>query len=188
VSFDAKKTAGKTTTIVEQLKNKSALVSALPEGEVYKSFNVWVGNSGFASPENIDNPEICFKVEKAWIQKKCIDQASIALNRYSNKTWEELPVNLSGEDSKYLYFTTKVPGFSFFAITGKTNTLSEENITEIESGHEIRSIGENDTENTEYEIEKVSGQMENVKSPGLEFTSGVACLLAIFLYTRKINI
>ena len=49
VSFDAKKTLGKTTTIAEMLKNKSALVSELPAGEVYKSFNVWVGNGGVAT-------------------------------------------------------------------------------------------------------------------------------------------
>lgn len=38
VSFDAKKTLGKTTTIVEMLKGKSTLVSESPSGEVYKSF------------------------------------------------------------------------------------------------------------------------------------------------------
>src|SRR5665811_1629327 len=42
VGFDAKKNVGKTTTISEMLKEKSMLVSELPEGEVYKSFNVWV--------------------------------------------------------------------------------------------------------------------------------------------------
>jgi PGF-pre-PGF domain-containing protein len=187
VSFDAKKTAGKVTTIVEQLKNKSVLVSALPEGEVYKSFNVWVGNSGFASSENIENPVICFKVEKAWIEEKGIGQDSIALNRYSNKTWEELPVNLTGEDSRYLYFTARVPGFSFFAITGKTNNLSEEGLTEIEPVNETVSIEENKTENTGSEVESESGEIESVKAPGLEMASGVACLLAIFLCIRKMN-
>lgn len=70
------------------LKGKSTLVSELPSDEVYKSFNVWVGNSGFASSENIEDPVLCFKVEKAWVQEKGIDQASITLNRYSNKNME----------------------------------------------------------------------------------------------------
>jgi PGF-pre-PGF domain-containing protein len=35
VSFDSKKTSGKTTTIVEMLKRKSTLVSELSAGEVY---------------------------------------------------------------------------------------------------------------------------------------------------------
>ncbi len=56
VSFDAKKIFGKTTTIAEKLKGKSTLVSGLPEGEVYMSFNAWVGNGGVATSKNIENP------------------------------------------------------------------------------------------------------------------------------------
>ena len=70
VSFDSRKTAGKTTTIAEKLKGKSTLVSGLPSDEVYKSLNIWVGNSGFATPKNIEKAVICFKVEKSWIQDK----------------------------------------------------------------------------------------------------------------------
>ncbi|WP_281085436.1 NosD domain-containing protein, partial [Methanosarcina acetivorans] len=65
VGFDAKKTAGKTTTIAEQLKNQSTLVSGTPSDKVYKFFNIWVGNSGYATSKNIENPVIGFKVEKA---------------------------------------------------------------------------------------------------------------------------
>ena len=38
---------------------------------------------------------------------------------YSDKKWDQLPTNLSGEDNQYLYFTAQTPGFSSFAITGK---------------------------------------------------------------------
>ena len=55
VSFDSKKTAGKTTTISGDVKGKSTLVSGLPSGEIYKYINIWVGNSGFATPSNIEN-------------------------------------------------------------------------------------------------------------------------------------
>jgi PGF-pre-PGF domain-containing protein len=126
VSFDSKKTAGKTTTIAEQLKGKSSLVSGLPEGEVYKYFNIWVGTGGFATSKNIENPVVCFKVEKSWLQDKNIDQTSITLNRYSDKKWSQLPVKLLKEDNKYLYFTAETPEFSFFAIT--ENTAGEKNI------------------------------------------------------------
>ena len=124
VSFDAKKTAGKTTTIAEQLKAKSTLTSNLSSGEVYKYFNLWVGNAGFATEKNIENPVVCFKVEKSWLEDKNIDQNSITLNRYSDKKWSELPVKLLREDSKYLYFKADTPGFTHFAITG--NTIEKE--------------------------------------------------------------
>ena len=100
-------------------------------GEVYKYFNLWVGNGGFATSNNIENPVVCFKVEKSWIQDKKIDQASIILNRYNEKKWSQLPVTLLREDNKYLYFTAKTPGFSFFAITGKP--------VEKESGAKVKS-------------------------------------------------
>jgi len=182
LGFDAKKTAGKTTTIVEQLKNKSTLVSGLPEGEVYRYFNVWVGNSGFASSKNIDNPVICFKVKKSWMQNQNIDQNSITLNRYSDKKWEKLPASLSGEDSKYLYFTADVPGYSFFAITGKTNTTPEKTETELQPDDSDNS---EDMENISSEANQKSGEKENTGMPGFEIVYGVAGLLAVFLYIRR---
>ena len=43
ITFDSKKTVGKTTTIAEMLKNKSTLVSVAASDEVYKYLNIWVG-------------------------------------------------------------------------------------------------------------------------------------------------
>ena len=85
----------------------------------------------FATSKNIENPVVCFKVEKSWIKDKNIDQASITLNRYNDKKWEQFPVILSGEDDKFLYFTAETPGFSSFAITG-TEKPSEETVTEVQ--------------------------------------------------------
>ncbi|MDQ1275771.1 MAG: PGF-pre-PGF protein, partial [Euryarchaeota archaeon] len=182
VGFDAKKTVGKTTTIVEQLKNKSTLTSKLTDGEVYKYFNVWVGNSGFASSENIENPTICFKVEKPWLQDKNIDQDSITLNRYSDKTWEQLPVNLLKEDSKYLYFTANVPGYSFFSITGKE--IAEKNLYEIQPAsqtqdHEEKTGIISADQGQKHEQEKTASL------PGFVMISGLASLFVLYLYKRK---
>ena len=52
MEFNAKKTAGKITAIVEELKGKSSLALSEPEGEVYKYINVWIGNGDFANPNN----------------------------------------------------------------------------------------------------------------------------------------
>ncbi|MDR7666599.1 PGF-pre-PGF domain-containing protein [Methanosarcina sp. Z-7115] len=180
VSFDSKKTFGKTTTIAEQLKGKSTLVSGLPSGEVYKSFNVWVGNGGVATSKNIENPVVCFKVEKAWIKDKKINQDSITLNRYSDKKWEQFPVNRSGEDNKYLYFTAKTSGFSSFAITGTAKPSSKE----TEKGLQLASTettNKNSTENKEPQKE----QNEILKTPGFEIYYGIASLLTVLLYKKK---
>jgi PGF-pre-PGF domain-containing protein len=160
VGFDAIKNAGKTTTIVEQLKNKSVLVSELPAGEVYKSFNVWVGNAGYATSKNIKNPVLGFKVEKSWVEDKHIDQDSITLNRYEDKTWVQLPASLIGEDDSYLYFTAETPGFASFAITGNATLKTQEENFQISA--ENRSVGAFQSEKNGTE-EAESG--ENSGSP-----------------------
>jgi len=73
VEFDPQKSAGKTTTIVEMLKNRSVLVSSLPECKVYRHINIWVGNEGFATPRNIENALLNFRVEKSWFPENGID-------------------------------------------------------------------------------------------------------------------
>jgi len=205
VSFDAKKTVGKTTTIVEMLKNKSVLVSDLPSDEVYKFFNLWVGNGGYGNSKNIENPVVCFKVEKSWIEDNNIDQASIALNRYNDAKWDPLLTSLSGEDDTYLYFIAETPGFSPFVITGKTTEI--EILAEIPPEPGTRTLEQSNgctgsdvkkkpgqtgnvqteniqTENTKTGNTSASGK-ENVSLPEFEIVSGIFCLLGVLLYRRK---
>ncbi len=194
VSFDSNKTAGKTTTIVEMLKEKSTLVSGLPSGEVYKSLNIWVGNSGFATSKNIENAVVNFKVEKSWIQDKKIDQSSITLNRYSDKTWNQLPTSLSGGDDKYLYFTAQTPGFSPFAITGKIPVAENIQPSAEKTQPSVNATQNNTntgsiaaiTEKTPEQKESPSpSQKQSPGMPGFEAVCGIAGILAVFFYTRK---
>jgi PGF-pre-PGF domain-containing protein len=197
VSFDSKKTAGKTTTIIEMLKGKSILVSGLPSNEVYKFLNIWVGNSGFATSKNIENAIVYFKVEKSWVQDKKIDKSSITLNRYSDKAWNRLPTSLSSEDDNYLYLTAQTPGFSPFAITGKTTAL--ENIQpSADKTKPAVNVTQNNTNtgsaattaaNTEQTPGKTQGSnasgKQSTKAPGFEIASGIICLLCVFLYRKR---
>jgi len=185
VSFDAKKTAGKITTIAEQLKGKSTLVSVLDSGEVYKYFNLWVGNSGFATEKNIENPVVCFKVEKSWLQDQKIDQSSITLNRYNDKKWSQLSVKLLKDDDKYLYFTSETPGFSFFAITGKA--LEKEARIEIKPETDTSNPKQNNTASNIERIQKTEQETEKSKAtsiPGFEMICGIGSLLFVFLHQK----
>ena len=185
LTFDAKRTFGKTTTVAEQLKGKSALVSELPSEEVYKSFNIWIGNGGIATSKNIENPTVCFKVDKSWIKDKKIDPASITLNKYSEKKWGQLVVNLSREDDKFLYFTAETPESSSFVITGKTKSPGDENKTGEKPELETRA-----TNGTNAGIEGLDAGLktnpeESKSTPGFEIVYGLAGLFAVFLYGRK---
>ncbi|KKH95709.1 hypothetical protein EO95_06280 [Methanosarcina sp. 1.H.T.1A.1] len=175
LSFDSKKTVGKTTTIVEMLKNKSKLTPETPEGEVYNYLNIWVGNSGYATEKNIENAVVCFKIEKAWMKDKGIDQSSIILNRYSDKKWNPLPTKHSKDDEKYMYFTAETPGFSPFAITGEKT--AKETVTEILPEPDTQDLEQN---NTASEVEQ-----EKTSMPGFEMIYCVIGLLGVFLYRRR---
>ncbi len=186
VTFDSKRTSGKTTTIVEMLKNKSTLVSKLPSGEVYKSLNIWVGNSGFATSQNIENAVIGFKVEKAWLQEKGIDSSSIVLNRYNDKKWNELPTTLLSEDDKYIYFTAETPGFSPFAIVANTATTETSDASIPESSTEgVQENTESAEADVEQQAENEGNTSTNNETPGFEMIYGVTGLLAVFVYRRR---
>jgi PGF-pre-PGF domain-containing protein len=116
IGFDPKKTFRKTTTVVEELKGNSTLVPTLPPGKVYKYMNIWVGEKGAGLPTSLKNGYVQFKVQKAWIEKNNISDSLITLQWY-DKEWKPLYTEKVGEDENYIYFKSKVTGFSFFAIT-----------------------------------------------------------------------
>jgi len=187
LNFDSKKTVGKTTTIVEMLKNKSTLTSDAPEGEVYNYLNIWVGNGGYGSDEdNLENAVINFRVEKSWLQDKGIDQSSIILNRYGDNKWNKLSTTLIREDDKYLYFKSGTPGFSPFAIT--VEATEKENVIEIMPDSDTENLEEKNRI-TESEVEKPEGTentnpplKENLNIPGFEIIYCIIGLLGVFLY------
>jgi hypothetical protein len=155
-------------------KNKSTLTPETPEGEVYNYLNIWVGNSRYATEKNIEDAVVCFRVEKAWLQDKDVDQASIVLNRYSEKKWNQLPGTLLREDDEYLYFTAKTPGFSPFAITGKLT--AKETITEILPEPDTQDPEKNESMESEIE-EKPEKTM-----PRFEVIYFIIGLFGVFLW------
>jgi len=119
VEFDAKKTLGKITTIVEMLKGQSKLVSSLPEGKVYRNVNIWVGSGGIANSDNIENAVVGFRVEKTWLEENGVDtDDKDSLNLwYYDRTWKKLDTTkLDENNNTYVYYEAKTPGFGSFAI------------------------------------------------------------------------
>jgi PGF-pre-PGF domain-containing protein len=191
ISFDSKKTVGKTTTIVEMLKGKSTLASGLPSDEVYKYLNIWIGNGRYATPKNIENAVVCFKVEKSWVRDKKIDKSSITLNRFDDSKWSQLPTKLSGEDDKYLYFTAQTAGFSPFVITGKITTAeiiqpltdkTQPAVSDTQNKSNIISTAANAEQTSEQTQSSNTSGKENTKTPGFESFFGIVSLLVVFQY------
>jgi PGF-pre-PGF domain-containing protein len=184
LNFDSKKTVGKTTAIVEMLKNKSTLTKETPEGEVYNYLNIWVGNGGYGSDkDNLENAVINFKVEKSWVQDKGIDKSSITINRYNDKKWNALPTTMLSEDDKYFYFSAQTPGFSPFVITGKI--VLSENVNGIQPQTATKNIEQNNISNgtnVEHTQSTNNSGKGSTKTPGFEMFIGIISLFVVVLY------
>jgi PGF-pre-PGF domain-containing protein len=127
IEYDAERTFLKTTTTVEELKDKSIFVPESPSGRIYKYMNIWVGDRGGGLPTSFENGMVGFKVEKAWIKDNGVNESLVILQWY-NKSWKPLYTEKVGEDNNYDYFKSKTPGFSFFAITENTGEVSKSGV------------------------------------------------------------
>jgi len=118
INFTGKTSSGRIAAKIDTLKNTSTLVDHAPPGKVFKNMGIYVGNLGWASPNNIANTTISFIVHKSWVNENNIDKSTITLNRYTDGKWNPLETYLTYEDPDSLYFESKTPGFSQFAISG----------------------------------------------------------------------
>jgi PGF-pre-PGF domain-containing protein len=117
IEYDAKRTLLRTTTTVEDLKNKSTFVSKNAPGRIYKHVNVWIGDKRGGLPASLENGLVGFRVEKEWIKNNKLNESLVTLQWYSNNSWEPLYTEKIGEDNTHVYFKSETPGYSFFAIT-----------------------------------------------------------------------
>jgi PGF-pre-PGF domain-containing protein len=177
VAFDAKKTLGKITTIVEMLKGQSKLVSSLPEGTVYKNVNIWVGSGGIANSDNIKNAVVGFSVEKAWLEKNGVDTSVLALWNY-DKVWSKLETQKVGEDDNYIYFEAKTPGFGHFVIVESKEKESSSSIDiKPETSEDLKSSLSSDTEKPS------KGRWASL--PGFESTAAIGIFGAVYCILKR---
>jgi PGF-pre-PGF domain-containing protein len=112
------------TTTVQELKNKSTLISNRAYGRVYKYENIWVGDIKAGLPTSFENGTVGFKVNKTWINNSNANESLVTL-QWFNTTWEPLDTEKTGEDTNYLYFESKTPGYSSFAISEYTGEVDK---------------------------------------------------------------
>ncbi|MCD4844159.1 MAG: PGF-pre-PGF domain-containing protein [Methanosarcinales archaeon] len=125
INFTGLTNSGTVAAKVEILKNTSTLVDTVPPDYIYKNLNIWLGNKGWATSQNMDDPIIEFYVEKSWVTENDIDETTIVMNRYNSGSWEELTTTLTTKDDDKLYFTSNTAGFASFAVTGKQVAADE---------------------------------------------------------------
>ena len=112
---------GVITASEEVLKSTSTLVKTPHGGLVYKNINIWVGTSGFATPKNIKEALIKFRVDNNWMSSNSVTSSDIILVKWNGNSWIELETRVLSKDYTNTFFEGKTNTFSPFAITVKTD-------------------------------------------------------------------
>jgi PGF-pre-PGF domain-containing protein len=175
--------SGKITTKTEILKNTSSLVDNALSDMVYMNLNIWMGNLGWATSKNIADATIEFKVEKSWVTQNNIDETSIQMNRYNNGSWDTLVTSLIDQDDNNLYFKSETPGFSSFAVTGKSKPIGsagEEGMVSDQTTVEESSTDTDTSTTDNISTEEKTG----IPAPGL-FISLLILLIAVQFIRKK---
>jgi PGF-pre-PGF domain-containing protein len=176
INFTGMRTSGIIPARVEMLNDTSSLVNYAPLDMVYKNLNIWVGNLGWANPENIANATVDFKIEKLWVTRNNINESSIRMNRYEDGKWNILVTSLIGQDTRYLYFKSEIPGFSNFVVTGKQEYIGDPGDEGIDDNKRADVINEKPM-NTTTE--------EDTGIPGFNVIANLFILLIVVQLLRK---
>jgi PGF-pre-PGF domain-containing protein len=118
VNITGNTSQGIITTSIEVLKNTSTLLKTAPEGLVYKNANILVGTSGYATPKNIKQALIKFRVDNTWMSANGVSGSDIVLAKWDGSAWIKLETSESAKDETFAYYEAKTQTFSSFAIIG----------------------------------------------------------------------
>jgi PGF-pre-PGF domain-containing protein len=87
-------------------------------GKAYK--NLEITHSDTITNDNLVAPKIEFKVSKIWLSNNLLAADAVALHRFVDAQWSELPTILASSDNEFNYYSAQTPGFSYFIIGEKT--------------------------------------------------------------------
>ncbi|MDF1530965.1 MAG: PGF-pre-PGF domain-containing protein [ANME-2 cluster archaeon] len=129
INFTSIASSGKIAAKVETLDHTSSLVDIPAPDIVFKNINVWAGNMGWFSENNIEDPTIMFSVERTWVTENDIKLNTITFYSYNDVTgdWEKMSTRKTGEDSGSYQFTASLPIRGILgpmAISGRSSSAS----------------------------------------------------------------
>lgn len=118
VSFTSNAEQGLVTLTVRKIDSNpsSPLPSDFSAG--FLEITNTVGN------EQIAGAEIEFKVSKSLIKSSKISENDIVLYRKTS-LWEMLDTSIISQNSEYVFYSAKSPGFSYFAISAKPDAMRD---------------------------------------------------------------
>jgi len=131
ITIDVKNTLTSPSITVESLKSNP--ISTAATTKVYQYLQLTKSNIAESDAAKIT---INFKVPKSWLTGNTVAEDKVALYRYSDNKWNELPTAKISSDIANVLYQSTTPGFSTFAIGAKeepptaTQQPSEEQLQE----------------------------------------------------------
>ena len=171
VNITGNSSLGVITASIEVLKDTSTLVNMAPDGLVYKNANIWVGTSGMATPKNIKEALIKFKVNNSWMSTNGVLASDIVLVKWDGSSWIKLETMLSSKDDTNTYFEGKTNSFSPFAITVVKPSGTSTRVTPIGAS-------------TPQKVEGTTTP-KKTSTPGFDIVLAVASISVLYLMGRK---
>ncbi|MFH1316875.1 MAG: PGF-pre-PGF domain-containing protein [Candidatus Woesearchaeota archaeon] len=113
ISFRIRSRISNASISIKGLKIKPTFIR--PSPHVYRYFEI---NTKNISENNLSNVLLRFRVKKSWILYNDIDPKSITIKRYEKRQWIDISTKIIDEDDSFLFFETKLPDFSYYAIAG----------------------------------------------------------------------
>ncbi|WMW24593.1 PGF-pre-PGF domain-containing protein [Methanolobus sediminis] len=175
LEFTSSVNAGYVRMSLEVLKNHSSFVSEDPDDEVYCYVNINPDRTGLDN--KISNTRIFFNVSQQWLDDNDIDADSVRLNLFSSYGWKTFPVkilegsNSSDNSNSNITFVSTTTCFGNFAITGKVNGSSEDDVVVIDMGSDSSKTSsgadpdpkkEEDASNSENAFDSVLRSMKEL--------------------------
>ncbi len=75
------------------------------------------------NPYAIGHADIAFTVETSWLDAHSLAPDQVVMMHYTGNTWVELPTRIDHRTGDRVSYTATTPGFSYFAIAGKSREL-----------------------------------------------------------------
>jgi PGF-pre-PGF domain-containing protein len=138
LEFTSSVNAGYVRMSLDVLNDRSSFVSEDPDDEVYCYVNINPDKTGLDN--KISDTRIFFNVSQKWLDENNIDADSVRLNLFSSYGWKTFPVkimsggNTSENSCSNVTFVSTTTGFGNFAITGKVNASSDDDVVIIDMG------------------------------------------------------
>ena len=117
-----------------------------------------ISTSGILITSDVTKADMSFRVKKSWLEENSIDKSTIALQRYES-SWVKYGAVIEKEDSDYVHYSSAVPGFSYFAITGNKLIKSIADVSQAEANKSTEIAKTNATMPKENKEKKSYGML-----------------------------